>query len=393
MMRVLHLPTTVGGGPSGLSYELRKLGIDSQVWTLDQNYLDYSVDRVLMDARDPMVVQMLKAFRAGAYVFGRWDVVHFNYGSTLFSNGGKLLSRRSPGDRGHRTAKLVTATLRTVAAVMQRLELFILRARRIPFFVFYQGSDARQGDYSLKHFDISIAAQVPPGHDTRESDEWKRRQITLMTKHSAGIYAVNPDLLHVLPSSARFIAYGHVPVREWEPRFPQADDDRLVFAHAPSNRSVKGTDVILAALAELESEGYRFEVDLIEGLSNADALARYRRADVVIDQLYAGWYGGVAVEAMALGKPVVVYLRESDFQFLPPKMVKDLPFFRATPTTIRETLQGILEMPRTELITRAMQSRAFVERWHDPEIIASRIADDYRRALEFNKKRRGSDRI
>ena len=390
MMRVLHLPTTVGGGPSGLSHQLRKLGIDSQVWTLDQNYLEYPVDRVLTDARDPMAVQMLKAFRAGAYVFGKWDVVHFNYGSTLFSNGGKLLSHRPLGSRGHSASKFVTATLGAVATILQRLELLILRTRRIPFFVLYQGSDARQGDYSLKHFDISIATQVPPGHDTPESDDWKRRQITLMTKHAAGIYAVNPDLLHVLPPTARFVAYGHVPVQEWEPRYPQPDSEKLVFAHAPSNRDVKGTDAILAALAELESDGYRFEVDMIEGLSNADALARYQSADVVIDQLYAGWYGGVAVEAMALGKPVVVYLRESDFHFLPSGMAKDFPFFRATPTTIKEALRGILEMPRAELVTRAQQSRAFVERWHDPEAIASAIADDYRRALE--SKRKGSGR-
>lgn len=388
-MRVLHLPTAVGGGPSGLSQQLKLLGIESQVWTIDHDYLNYPVDRVLTDGREPIVVQMFKGLRAGVYVFGRWDVVHFNYGSTLFSNGGKLLSRRPTGVGQRGVAKLMTATLGAVASVLQRVELWILRARRIPVFVHYQGDDARQGDYSLENFDTSIATQVPPDYYSPETDEWKRRQIALMAKYAAGIYAVNPDLLNVLPPSAEFVPYGHVAVHEWKPRYTQADREHLVFAHAPSNRSVKGTDLILTALAELESEGHRFELDLIEGVSNAEALARYEDADIVIDQLYAGWYGGVAVEAMTLGKPVVVYLRESDFRFLPPEMVPDFPFFRATPATVKAVLQSILAMPRAELVTKAKQSRAFVERWHDPVAITSRIADDYRRARESIKRTRG----
>lgn len=386
-MRVLHLPTAVGGGPSGLSRQLRRQGIESQVWTIDQDYLNYPVDRILTDTQEPVLLQMLKALRSGTYVFGRWDAIHFNYGSTLFSNGGKLLSRRGSG--GGAVSRVLAAALGVIAGVMQRAELAVLRARGIPVFIHYQGDDARQGDYSLEHFDISIATQVPPGYYSAASDAWKRSQIALMGKHAFAIYAVNPDLLNVLPPSAEFVPYGHVAVSEWEPRYTQDEHERLVFAHAPSNRAVKGTDLILAALSELESEGHVFEVDLIEGVSNAEALARYGDADVVIDQLYAGWYGGVAVEAMALGKPVVVYLRESDFRFLPTEMVEDLPFVRATPTTIKDALRQILEQPRTQLVARARQSRAFVERWHDPVAITSKIANDYRRARAIHERKSG----
>jgi glycosyltransferase involved in cell wall biosynthesis len=378
-MRVLHLPTDVGGGSHGLSRELNLLGIDSQVWTIDQNYLNYPVDRVLMDPRKPLLVQLLRVLFAGTYVFGKRDVIHFNYGSTLFSNGGKLLSARGTDTPESAIRKVATGILGAISGVLERLELAILRVRRIPVFVHYQGDDARQGDYSLEHFEFSIATQVPADYYTPASDEWKRRQIALMARHAAKIYAVNPDLLNVLPSSAEFIPYGHIAVPNWAPRYTQADHDRLVFAHAPSNRKVKGTDLILAALDELATEGYKFELDLIEGVDNEAALARYGNADIVIDQLYAGWYGGVALEAMALGKPVVVYLRESDFHFLPNQMVADLPFFRATPTTIKDDLRKILKLSRAELLTRARQSRDFAEKWHDPSEIASRIAADYRR--------------
>jgi glycosyltransferase involved in cell wall biosynthesis len=203
-----------------------------------------------------------------------------------------------------------------------------------------------------------------------------------MSKHAVKMYAVNPDLLNVLPASAEFVPYGQVAVADWSPLYTQADHDRLVFAHAPSNRRVKGTDLILHALDELRAEGYQFDLDLIEGVDNEAALARYAKADVVIDQLYAGWYGGVALEAMALGKPVVVYLRESDFHFLPDGMVTDLPFFRATPTTIKDDLRSILDLPRKDLVARARLSRAFAEKWHDPATISARIAADYRQATK-----------
>ena len=389
-MRILHLPTAVGGGPPGLSRQLKLLGFESEVWAIDQNYLDYPIDRVITQADDSLLLQMLKALKAGGYLFGQWDVVHFNYGSTLFSNGGKLLAMR--GARPSAAGRLVAGVLGAVAAVLQRIELGVLRARRIPYFVHYQGDDARQGDYSLEHFEISIATQVPEGYYTPSSDAWKRRQIALMSRRASGIYAVNPDLLNVLPEGAVFVPYGHVPVTEWEPAFSQNDRERLVLAHAPSNRSVKGTELILAALEELAAEGYDFELDLVEGVSNAEALQRYRQADVLIDQLHAGWYGGVAVEAMALGKPVVVYLRESDFRHLPAGMAAELPFFQATPSTIKEALRSVLELPREALVARAKHSRAFVERWHDPQRIAAGIAQDYRRARQRSRRTGGGSR-
>lgn len=382
-MRILHLPTTVGGGPSGLSAQLRALGFESEVWSIGQNYLGYPADRVLANDGDPRGVTMLKLLWAGRYVFGRWDAVHFNYGSTLFSTLKAGSVRQGP-------ARIVTAVQNAVASGLQRLELAVLAARRIPVFIHYQGDDARQGDYSLEHFDVSIATQVPPGYYSPQTDRRKRREIALMTRQAAGVYAVNPDLMNVLPESAKFVPYGHVDLDAIKPRYTQEGRDRLVFAHAPSNRKVKGTDLILAALAELAAEGYLFDVDLIEGVGNTEALERYAQADVMIDQLYAGWYGGLALEAMAMGKPVVVYLRDSDLRFLPPQMREQLPFFRATPDSVKEVLRGIVEMPRAELAERARASRAYAERWHDPVAITTRIADDYRAAWNRNNKKKGA---
>ena len=42
-----------------------------------------------------------------------------------------------------------------------------------------------------------------------------------------------------------------------------------------------------------------------------------RESDVVIDQILMGTYARLAIESMALGKPVICYLREDLFEFNP----------------------------------------------------------------------------
>ena len=61
----------------------------------------------------------------------------------------------------------------------------------------------------------------------------------------------------------------------------------------------------------------RFELELVEAKPFWEALQIYGSGDIIVDQLLAGWYGGFAVEAMALGKPVIAYLRAEDLTLIP----------------------------------------------------------------------------
>lgn len=142
-----------------------------------------------------------------------------------------------------------------------------------------------------------------------------------------------------------------------------------------------GHDQIVEAAENLRKAGYDFEFMLIEGLSHREAKEKYAAIDVLIDQLYAGWYGGLAVEVMALGKPVLVYIREGDLGFIPEEMRKDMPFIQVTPATIEAGMKQVLEMPREKLLALAHRSRAYVERWHDPMKIAKRIKSDMEMAM------------
>ena len=210
----------------------------------------------------------------------------------------------------------------------------------------------------------------------------KRRAIAAFDRYADGIYALNPDLLHFLPCRASFLPYAHVDARAWPARPPSRDSQALpVVLHAPTDRAAKGTRHLLEAADRLRAEGIEFELRLVEEVSHDEALRLYERADLLVDQVLAGWYGGVAVEAMALAKPVVSYIREEDLDGIPEGMRSELPIIGATPATLTDVLRSWLTDRRAELADVGLRSRAFVERWHNPGAIAVRLEADYVRAV------------
>jgi glycosyltransferase involved in cell wall biosynthesis len=128
-------------------------------------------------------------------------------------------------------------------------------------------------------------------------------------------------------------------------------------------------------------DGLDFEFHLVEGLSHDHAERLYRRADLLVDQVLVGWYGGLAVEFMALGKPVVCYLREEDLRFIPAQMRRDMPIIQSTPATLYAVLKEWLTTRRERLQEVGQRSRAYVEQWHDPRKIAAHLKGEYEAIL------------
>lgn len=374
--RVVHLPTSVGGNPQGLSSHLNKLGVTSESWIFQQNVFNYPSTRVIWSEQDGPLAREIKRWQAIFRVAWTFDVIHFNFGS----------SWATPVPTSRASDRRLTARLRRYIGGMylhlaSLCELNLYRLFRRAMLVHYQGDDARQGDVCLAKFDHSVAQYVDQGYYTPESDELKRRMIKRMDKYCQKVYAVNPDLLYVLSEKAQFVPYCHISLDDWKPVGVPLEDRPLRIGHAPSHRKVKGTDIILEVLDELAAEGHRFELVLVEGTSNEAARLRYEQIDVMIDQLHAGWYGGLAVEVMALAKPVMVYIRDEDLQFIPPEMRVELPVLRITVETLKEDLRRLFGMKREHIRELGKRSRQFVERWHDPWRIARQMKRDYERAL------------
>ena len=118
---------------------------------------------------------------------------------------------------------------------------------------------------------------------------------------------------------------------------PPSDRVRPLIVHAPSSRRRKGSEHVIAAV-----EGLDADLELVEGLHHDEAFERYRAADIVVDQLNAGWYGLFAIEAMALGKPVVTFLHDEAVRLTEEAFGTRVPIVSATAETLRETLRPLV---------------------------------------------------
>lgn len=148
-------------------------------------------------------------------------------------------------------------------------------------------------------------------------------------------------------------------------------DGKMIVLHAPTNRQIKGTAYIVEALGRLKQENHSVELMLVEGVPHDRVKPLYEKAAIVVDQVLMGWYCLLAVEGMALEKPVLSYIRD-DLRDCQP----DLPIIDTSPSDIYDHLKTLVENPalRRDLGARG---RDYVERVHDVKVIAKQLIDLY----------------
>ena len=144
--------------------------------------------------------------------------------------------------------------------------------------------------------------------------------------------------------------------------------------------AIKGTDAVRAAIDRLRSR-HSFEFRLLRGVPHQQALHILQSADVVLDQFAGGEHGIFSIEAMAMGKPVLCYLRPWVAKRLP----SDCPIVNANPDNLADVLGGLLSdgRRRHEL---GVRGRAYVEKHHDAHKIARQLVGIYEDLLR--KRRR-----
>jgi glycosyltransferase involved in cell wall biosynthesis len=322
-VRVLHSPVNIAGGPGAISQGLRELGVESTLLVFNERPFERGFD-VNLQLRDTSRLSSVpfnlpKQLSAFAWAVPRFDVFHFHAGLTLLP---------------------------------RKLNLPALRLLRKGIVFQSWGSDLRG-----------------------------RRASEVRYLRGADAVIVGSFLTRRLAPHGRWPEYDVVPpaidLTEWEAK-PKEPGQVLRVAHAPSKRAVKGTDAVIAAVESLRARGVPIELDLIEGVPNREARIRYGAADVVVDQLRIGWYGMLAIESMALAKPVVVHLDEEAAAETEEAFGVELPLVRADEAGLEDVLAGLVEV-RESLPELGRRSRDYVERVHAHTEVARQVLEIYER--------------
>lgn len=347
-MKILHLPTPVGGNAIGLSNAERKIGLDSKTFYVFSNKFNYPSDFSI--ANDRKFIKLFKILFFIIFKINQFDVLHFNFGSTLI-NYPKL--------------------------GIHNIDLFLYKNRRI--FVTYNGDDARlQYNHPIGWELLALEDKISI-HKNELTTKTLQRRVNGFSKIAEHHFALNPDLIKYLPSNTTFLPY---TISNWEEITycpPNLNNPKTIIVHAPTNRLIKGSNVIIPILEKLkESYPDKFDYILVEGMTSEQAREEYLKADLIIDQLIVGWYGAFAAEAMKMGKPVMVYIHMEDLVHIPSEMADDLldSIINVNFYNLHDKLIEIIQ-DKTMLKYYSDNGLEYVNKWHHPRYVAQIVKGYY----------------
>jgi hypothetical protein len=354
-MRVLHLPQNIASQVSITVCALRDIGIDARGLVLAKSSIQSNeaieTFSLVSRRRHPLrgIKQTLPWFYAVQSAI-RWaDVVHWHSNGRVF-----------PKDLDLKYSALLN------------------KARIVTFW----GSDIRIPEIAAIDNPYLRRLLSDPDNDYHISYQKSRGVQERFSRHGFNCLIPGPELLaYVQPDlfPSPFKTEAGLALAEFAPRYPDPARNRPVVGHMPSRLMAKGTPSVLRAVEQLKTQR-DFEFKLIHDVPRQQALAMVRECDVILDQFVVGAFGLVALEAMALGKPVVCYIKPSVISQLPPGN----PIINADPDNLDQVLGELLAdgQQRYEI---GRQGRVYVERFHDAHQIARQLVAVYEELIEKNR--------
>jgi len=330
-LRVLHAPAEIAGQASVLARALREFGVEAHSLAYNPGFPQYRPDEARdYDARGPL--GRYAGYLGGlARHAGRYDVYHFHFGRTL-------VPPHNP-------------------------DLPLYRALGAGVLFHYHGCDVRNRAHMLATHARAACTECDPFCSPP-----RQRAILAQARRWVDAELVStPDLLESAPAATHFPVAADL--RDYAPA-PPSGPPKLVI-HAPTNRLIKGTRYVEAAYDSLRARYPAVRFLTLERMPWDELRAALAEADAVVDQVFMGWYGMVAVEAMALAKPVLCYIRP-DFE---PRL-HGCPIVRTTRETLAEDLARVLS-DSTDRALLGEAGRGYVEREHAAPALAQRLLRIY----------------
>jgi hypothetical protein len=338
-MRIFQGVTGQAGQPGAIAKGLRALGAAADAGSIAKHKFGYEADFHISLDRPKSLERLFASVSALA---ADYDVFHFH---------ARTLANNWPHQ-----------------AFPAMLDLLALKERGKKVFFHYRGQEIRTAAEFSKTPYHYVSSPGSRHLFRRMPDQTKLAGLDFIRSVADGIFVTDPELQTYVPEATIVPRVLHAD--EWPFVGVRANPCPLVV-HAPSRRGVKGTEAILRAVERLQ-ERVNFRFKLIENLPHAEAKAAYKEADVVIDQVRIGWYGVLATETMALGKPTIAYIRDDLWR----KHGAKLPIINANPDNIESVLENVLndENLRAE---KSVKSRDYYLATHASDVVCKALLQTY----------------
>ncbi|MBL8377350.1 MAG: hypothetical protein JNM79_05755 [Burkholderiales bacterium] len=326
----------------------RMLGVDARSLVLDTSYITDRFDINLSRWRSLPVVGRLLPYAVFVWLCMRAERIH------------------SFCDRG------VLPQIRHLQ--YNPLELFAYRVFRIEHFLWTYGADVRSRHATLMLGDPNCCTDCRQVGAACVCDEATRvRYAHNLVRNATAVFSMG-DMIEYVPGSNAETYFWPIDLdadagAKYRPSFPDGDDSRpLRVVHAPNHRDFKGTKFLEQAVRRLVDSGVPIELVMVHKVPNEEALRIYRTADVIFDQCMIGFHGYFALEAMALGKPVMCFIRKESYLLAP----DECPIVRIDTLSIGATLSRFVR-ERSRLRDLGVRGRRYVERHYSVEAFSRRL--------------------
>lgn len=263
--------------------------------------------------------------------------------------------------------------------LINRFELMTYKYLGIQLFFWVYGADIRIREITLQLGYPNCCSFCPAVGKACVCDNSKGAEsYRAIKQYATGIFSMG-DMIHYTPGSRNDVFFWPIDLtvnngEKYAPVFPEAYKDAPVrIVHAANHRAFKGTDFLVAAVAELQRKHVAVELVLVENLPNELALVQYRSADIVFDQCLIGFHGYFALEGMALGKPVMSFVRFPAQYLLSPD---DCPIVKTSLSTLERDIEKLCH-DRLRLRELGMLGRQYIENYYTIEAVSKRMAVAY----------------
>jgi glycosyltransferase involved in cell wall biosynthesis len=350
-MRVLHLPTNVGSRNSHTVRALQAQGVDAVGLVRKRHAVQSPEGLNVVDfiPRRYPIQWTLTTLQWIYYLvkFARWaDIIHWYSGAFSLPRG---------------------------------IDFTIVKYFKKPGVTEWQGAEIRIPEVEFKD-NPYYAAVFDHGYEYRKMESLARSRWQQERFRQAGFVCLAPvgmlqyiqrDIfpnVHILPR--------RLVLSDYQPILPDPLNTKPIVIHTPTAPIAKGTAAVLKAVESLKAK-CNFEFHLIQGMPRSQAMQLMKKADIHLDQFVLGDFGSASLEAMALGKPVVCYLKPSVANLYP----SDLPIVKATQEELEDVLMHLIKdvKLRHEL---GQRGRMYVEKYHNATKVVCQLKSIYEELLE-----------